>query len=709
VNPQISVGKKKRIPDLSIPVVTLQAALTINKRFYFIMTTPDMPRRSFLRGAVTAAAAAPAIGLFSTTEANAAPATDTTPMMAVEQDAPINQDRWQACLTVARRLVLVGPKNEDLKLSYLKILIEKGLPRTTARKKIVIVGAGIAGLTAAWLLRQAGHEVVVIEANANRIGGRIKTFRYDPKNRPSEDPPFKDRLLSAEAGAMRLPSTHPLTLALVDKLGLKRRQFYNVDVDPATIQQTNGVPQVRYRALSGETWVYGGSGNDFVAPGTRNCTWMEANGLRVRRSDYEKNPQAFNAGFGLSGTNANTSTATQLAAALTPVGKKYGVGSPDGGEGGNVDKLVEGWARLIYDLDDYSMDRFLREKVGLDAATVDALGTVQNLTSRLSLSFLHSYQSFSRINPSMTYWELVGGTAELPYALLPKVSDLIKMNRRLVKMEFYDPAYDCSTCTHVGPRGPKVWVQTVPETGAEDSGLGTPTLPTEEFTADVAIITIPFSALRQVEIAPLFSYGKRRAITELHYDAATKVLLEFSRRWWEFDENDWERELEGMRPGLYRSYLDIKGQPDRPATGATGGGSLSDNANRFMYYPSHSTPNSQGGIVLAVYCWADDALRWDSQDNNERYANALRGLQAVHGKRIEAFYTGGAQTQSWLRNRYACGEASVLMPGQFVRLYPHVPTPEGPIHFAGDHTSLKPAWIEGALESALRSALEVNG
>ncbi|CAM5735862.1 hypothetical protein SHIRM173S_00521 [Streptomyces hirsutus] len=38
----------------------------------------------------------------------------------------------------------------------------------------------------------------------------------------------------AEAGAMRLPDFHPLVLALVDKLGLGRRQFYNVDVDPST-------------------------------------------------------------------------------------------------------------------------------------------------------------------------------------------------------------------------------------------------------------------------------------------------------------------------------------------------------------------------------------------------------------------------------------------------------------------------------------------
>jgi monoamine oxidase len=30
------------------------------------------------------------------------------------------------------------------------------------------------------------------------------------------------------------------------------------------------------------------------------------------------------------------------------------------------------------------------------------------------------------------------------------------------------------------------------------------------------------------------------------------------------------------------------------------------------------------------------------------------------------------------------------------------------VHFAGEHTSLKHAWVEGALESAVRAALEVE-
>lgn len=49
-----------------------------------------------------------------------------------------------------------------------------GIPTS---KKIVVVGAGIAGLRAASVLRTHGIQVVVLEARPDRIGGRIYTSR----------------------------------------------------------------------------------------------------------------------------------------------------------------------------------------------------------------------------------------------------------------------------------------------------------------------------------------------------------------------------------------------------------------------------------------------------------------------------------------------------------------------------------------------------
>ena len=62
------------------------------------------------------------------------------------------------------------------------------------------MGAGLAGLSAAYELDRAGHDVVVLEAQV-RPGGRVQTLRS----------PFSDGLY-AEAGAARIPDNHHLTL-----------------------------------------------------------------------------------------------------------------------------------------------------------------------------------------------------------------------------------------------------------------------------------------------------------------------------------------------------------------------------------------------------------------------------------------------------------------------------------------------------------------
>jgi monoamine oxidase len=89
-------------------------------------------------------------------------------------------------------------------------IARQGLPRREgAPKRVVIVGAGMAGLVAAWELARAGHEPVVLETRG-RVGGRVLTLRE----------PFTDGLY-AEAGAMRIPRTHDLTLAYCERFGLR--------------------------------------------------------------------------------------------------------------------------------------------------------------------------------------------------------------------------------------------------------------------------------------------------------------------------------------------------------------------------------------------------------------------------------------------------------------------------------------------------------
>jgi monoamine oxidase len=82
------------------------------------------------------------------------------------------------------------------------------LERKGPARKVIIVGAGLAGLSAAYELIRAGHDVTVLEAQA-RAGGRVLTLRA----------PFSDNLY-AEAGAMYIPDTHDLTLHYVKEFDL---------------------------------------------------------------------------------------------------------------------------------------------------------------------------------------------------------------------------------------------------------------------------------------------------------------------------------------------------------------------------------------------------------------------------------------------------------------------------------------------------------
>jgi len=68
--------------------------------------------------------------------------------------------------------------------------------RASKSKKVIVVGAGMAGLTAAFELMQAGHDVTILEARM-RPGGRVYTIRD----------PFADGLY-AEAGAVDFGSAY---------------------------------------------------------------------------------------------------------------------------------------------------------------------------------------------------------------------------------------------------------------------------------------------------------------------------------------------------------------------------------------------------------------------------------------------------------------------------------------------------------------------
>ena len=88
-----------------------------------------------------------------------------------------------------------------------------GFGRAFAPRKVIVLGAGLAGLSAGYELTKAGHDVRLLEAQA-RAGGRVLTLRDF------------DGGLYADAGAARIPDSHEWTLRYVKEFGLRLLPFY---------------------------------------------------------------------------------------------------------------------------------------------------------------------------------------------------------------------------------------------------------------------------------------------------------------------------------------------------------------------------------------------------------------------------------------------------------------------------------------------------
>src|SRR6266545_2008126 len=97
--------------------------------------------------------------------------------------------------------------------SHNKLLsTQESLQRRGPPKKVIIIGAGLAGLSAAYELTRAGHDVTILEART-RPGGRVFTLRA----------PFSDGLYN-EAGAAYIPDSHDWTMKYI--------KFFDLPLDP---------------------------------------------------------------------------------------------------------------------------------------------------------------------------------------------------------------------------------------------------------------------------------------------------------------------------------------------------------------------------------------------------------------------------------------------------------------------------------------------
>lgn len=387
--------------------------------------------------------------------------------------------------------------------------------------------------------------------------------------------------------------------------------------------------------------------NPFLNEDAAGQAFIYVNGVKLRRAEYH---QGSGLGYPLLPEEASQPADALLAAALKPIADYVGKDPLEG-------YVHNRWKDVVERFGESSVRAYLKAQTFLSEGAIEMIEVLLDLESRSDQALLQQIVEINDHSAGVNYVEITGGMDQFSKAFAQNLAERdvpIQFGRRLVALDAGSP--DGRVQMRFDPASP----------------AAAPTVA----TADRVIVTIPFPALRYVKATPLFSHGKRKAIRELHYDASTKIMLEFSRRFWELDD------------GIY------------------GGCTVTDLPSRFIYYPSHGW-GDPSGVIISSYTWGDEARGWDSFSHDDQIRLALDDVAAIHGEDIRQYFVRGV-VQSWATDHYSHGEAAMFYGGQLSELQASIPTAEGRVHFAGEHTSLKHAWIEGALESAIRAANEVN-
>ena len=312
------------------------------------------------------------------------------------------------------------------------------------RKHVVVIGAGLAGLVAAFELKRQGHRVTVLEAQ-NRVGGRIYTLRA----------PFAPGLY-AEAGGMRIPRAHDLTLALLRA------------VRAADAAVRDGQPQGR---------------------------WSTSAAPRMTQGAGRRRPRA-----------AAVRARRQRA-------------RPDRGRavGGGDRRPARGWSRPRAPPPGTTSWPSTTSTRSTSSCARRAGRRARSSTSPSSTSSrptctTRSSRSCARTSAARTWtcrrsW---AAWTRCPTRSTPHLADEIRFGAERVR--------------HRPGRRPGSRSTPRPRPAGSRS------------RADYAVVTVPFSVLRTIEVLTPFSRGKQRAIRQLNYHASTKILFQVRERIWETED-----------------------------------------------------------------------------------------------------------------------------------------------------------------------------
>jgi len=195
----------------------------------------------------------------------------------------------------------------------------------------------------------------------------------------------------------------------------------------------------------------------------------------------------------------------------------------------------------------------------------------------------------------------------------------------------------------------------------------------ERFRAEYAVCSIPFTVLRRIPVEPPWPADKKRSIDGVSSGSVTRVEIQTRRRFWE------DRGENGFAT------------VDRPLE---------------IWSPTWDQPGRRG--ILQAYVYEDLARETCGLDEEGRLRFCMEAIERAHPGLSEEIEGGVAKC--WDEDPFARGAFTLFMPGQLSGGIARVMArPEGRVHFAGEHVSPYPGWMQGALYAGQRAAEEING
>jgi monoamine oxidase len=335
-------------------------------------------------------------------------------------------------------------------------------------------------------------------------------------------------------------------------------------------------------------------------------------------------------------------------------------GSQEGKLFGQEVKYIQKWIDLVKQkgvgspeiqaLDMRSVEDILKEggatKDIIDLYTYANATEETTLPSKMSaLQMVLSNTRTSSFSENTVEGRIFGGNDQLPKMFAKKLGTKILYNRPLQSL-----SYDSNGVTVTVNENQKP----------------------VQISAKKCVLAIPTTILKNININPGFSPEKMKCIKDQQYGHAMKIAMQYKERFW------------GNKKSIGQRVF-------------------TDTPLRRIYHFSIDQPGPRG--ILLSFTSGEDAIKLGKLDNSKRLEIAKSTCKNIW-RESQNFWEKGV-VKYWNEDPWAKASYSFDAVGQ-LSFREILAKPEGPIFFAGEHTAIQRASMNGAIESGLRVVEEIK-